>query len=103
MKRSQALTLTVTLVLCALLLGGAFPAFAQEGDPAAQPADPAQADTASAAASPDAVQAALGTPFTYQGNLKKSGQPVNTTCSFQFSLWDAACRRRAEGDDADRR
>ena len=40
-------------------------------------------------ASADAIQAALGTAFTYQGNLKRSGQPVNTTCSFQFSLWDA--------------
>jgi hypothetical protein len=88
MKRSRSLTITMSLALCALLLGGAFPAFAQEGGPAAPPADQLQADTASAPASADAAQAATGTAFTYQGNLKKSGQPVNTTCSFQFSLWD---------------
>jgi len=41
---------------------------------------------------PDGVgpQAALGTAFTYQGQLKKAGNPVNGTCDFQFSLWDAA-------------
>jgi hypothetical protein len=36
------------------------------------------------------VQAALGTAFTYQGQLKKAGNPVNGNCDFQFSLWDAA-------------
>jgi hypothetical protein len=36
------------------------------------------------------VQAALGTAFTYQGQLKKAGNPVNGTCDFQFSLYDAA-------------
>ncbi len=35
------------------------------------------------------VEAMLGTVFTYQGNLRKSGQPVNDSCSFRFSLWDA--------------
>ena len=90
MKRSRFLFLAVVLAPCALLLGGALSAFAQDGDPAAAPADPIQADTASAVGSPDATRAALGTAFTYQGNLKRNGQPVNTTCSFQFSLWDAA-------------
>jgi hypothetical protein len=33
---------------------------------------------------------AVGPGFTYQGNLKKSGTPVNASCDFQLSLWDAA-------------
>lgn len=36
------------------------------------------------------VQALVGTAFTYQGYLKKDGNPYNGTCDFQFSLWDAA-------------
>lgn len=61
------------------------PVMAQEGGPAAP-----QAVDAAGPDGTDAVQATLGSAITYQGNLKKSGQPVNATCSFQFSLWDAA-------------
>jgi len=37
-----------------------------------------------------ATTAVMGTAFTYQGQLRKSGAPVNATCDFQFSLFDAA-------------
>jgi len=37
------------------------------------------------------IQDALpGTAFTYQGQLKSGGNPVNGNCDFQFSLWDAS-------------
>ncbi len=32
----------------------------------------------------------MGTAFTYQGQLKQDGNPVNGTCDLQFSLWNAA-------------
>jgi len=35
------------------------------------------------------TQAALGTAFTYQGELRTASGPVSGTCDFQFSLWDA--------------
>jgi len=35
-------------------------------------------------------QAALGAGFTYQGELRDAGGPVNGTCDLRFSLWDAA-------------
>ena len=41
-------------------------------------------------AGPQAPQASLGTAFTYQGQLKKSGAVVNDTCDFQFGLYDAS-------------
>ncbi len=31
----------------------------------------------------------LSTGFNYQGQLKKNGSPVTSTCDFIFSLWDA--------------
>jgi hypothetical protein len=34
--------------------------------------------------------ASPGTAFTYQGQLKNSGGPVNGACDFQFGLWDSS-------------
>ena len=34
-------------------------------------------------------QAAVGSAFTYQGRLMRSGQPVSETCSLSLSLWDS--------------
>jgi hypothetical protein len=46
--------------------------------------------TAASALRQGSGQAPLSTSFTYQGQLRQGGNPVNGTCDFQFSLWDAA-------------
>ena len=33
------------------------------------------------------AQEPAGTTFTYQGQLKKDGLPINDTCDLDFSLW----------------
>jgi hypothetical protein len=60
-----------TLATTALLAKGTVP---QELEPSA----------------PLEVSAALGTGFTYQGQLKQNGTLTNGTCDFQFALYDAA-------------
>ncbi len=45
---------------------------------------------ASRPAAPLSPGAQQGTAFTYQGELSKNGSPVNGSCDFQFSLYDAA-------------
>jgi hypothetical protein len=37
-----------------------------------------------------ATTAVMGTAFTYQGQLRKSGAPVTAMCNFRFRLFDAA-------------
>ena len=78
-KRRSSLVL-VTLALALLLLS--------TGMAAAQATLPP--DAALVPQSPDAGggPGPVGTGFTYQGQIKKAGSPVNTPCDFQFSLWD---------------
>ncbi len=33
---------------------------------------------------------AIGTSFTYQGDVREGGTPVSGDCDFEFTLWDAA-------------
>ncbi len=35
------------------------------------------------------LAAPIGTGFTYQGQLKRAGEPLTDACNFQFSLWDS--------------
>ena len=48
------------------------------------------AGTDPAGITPAAVQATLGSTFTYQGQLIQGGTPVNDKCDFRFTLYDAA-------------
>jgi hypothetical protein len=72
----RKLWLLLALVVMTLLLG-AIAVTPQAGIVAAQGPHPQR------------PQVALGTGFTYQGQLKKSGVPVNGTCTMTFTLWDS--------------
>lgn len=43
-----------------------------------------------------------GSEFTYQGQLQFEGQPVDGTCSFEFSLWNAVSGGTQQGSTLNR-
>ena len=58
----------------------------------------AQAQARPEAGSVAGITAAMGTAFTYQGQLIKNGEPVNDTCDFLFLLYDAPIGGSPVGD-----
>ncbi|MFQ5591859.1 MAG: hypothetical protein ACE5HE_11905, partial [Phycisphaerae bacterium] len=43
----------------------------------------------------------VGTAFTYQGQLKQGGAPVNDTCDFEFGLWNDSTNTGPAGQVGD--
>jgi hypothetical protein len=81
------LRLIIALTL-ASLAGSATAARAQQ--PEVQSAESVGARPITLVARPRGTLAAVGTGFTYQGQLRDSnGQPVTATCQFEFRLYDA--------------
>ena len=74
-KKQQVLVGVLALALLLALAAVVSLTYAQEPKPQSG---------ANAQASP------VGTAFTYQGQLKSGGEPVDGTCDFQFGLYDAA-------------
>ncbi len=80
MNKRMFRNLVLAVLLLSLLVGTGAQANLYA---AAQGPDPEASD-------PMAAAAAVGTAFTYQGQLNKDGSPVNGTCDMQFKLYDAA-------------
>jgi hypothetical protein len=112
----------VTGVVLALALMGA--AVAQEGGPgenpdvetpqaapaapAAEEAEPAEPEAAPeaepAVVEPAAIEgeaALVSSNFTYQGQLKRNGTPVNASCDFIFDIYDVLAGGSAMATDND--
>jgi hypothetical protein len=90
----KSLPLHGVLVAFALVLMSSLPTQAQEPPPQ-QPASPEPTSSEptgpeAASSEPAGPEAALGTAFSYQGQLKKSGQLVSGACSMAFRLYNAA-------------
>ncbi|MGQ9854807.1 MAG: hypothetical protein ACUVTG_15580, partial [Candidatus Oleimicrobiaceae bacterium] len=78
--KSKRTFISMLLLFCLLALAVG-PGQAQGPEPPGQGTEP-QGEVG--------IQAVVGTAFTYQGQLKKGGNPVNGNCDLQFSLWNAA-------------
>ncbi len=74
MKPAQVLSGLVLAVVLLAMVTGLGQAQGPEGIPASAPMEPS---------------AQVTDTFTYQGQLKQDGAPVNGTCDFQFSIWDS--------------
>jgi hypothetical protein len=75
MKRNRVAVVVVVVMLCVVLAGTA-------GAQANKPNVPA---------------AAVGTAFTYQGQIKRNGALFTGTCDMQFKLWDASSAGLQQG------
>ncbi len=78
MNRHIGMSLVVSVALLLTLVGGA----------SATGQEPSTSRTSSIT-NPASPQTALGTAFTYQGQLRSNGSPVNANCDLQFALYDA--------------
>lgn len=76
----------VTIMLAVLMALGVIAGSSQAQAPDPQSPDPLS-DLTGQLAAPDATL--VSTAFTYQGQLKNNGAPVNGSCDFEFTLWDA--------------
>ena len=73
-----------------LSIGLAFALVAGMGAAQARVEPRTDRQTASGPAGSTAASANVDTAFTYQGRLTSGGTPVNSTCDFEFKLWDDA-------------
>lgn len=72
MRNGRTFAACLAMMLVLVLVAGLTPAQAQQ------------------TGSDSDIQAALGTSFTYQGQLRQGDNPLTGSCDFQFSLWEAA-------------